>query len=130
MGGKMTHYPYVPLPEGMIFVFGSNLSGFHGAGAAKYAHQYYGAEMGVGEGFTGKCYALPTKDKNIRTLPIQDVRYHIAKFFTEASVKQTLTFKFTPVGCGLAGFTVHEMSSIVRSLGAPSNVLFTNEWFV
>ena len=50
----------------MIFVFGSNLAGRHGAGAALYAARKYGAKYGVGVGRTGDAYALPTKDENLK----------------------------------------------------------------
>jgi hypothetical protein len=49
-----------------IFVFGSNLSGIHGGGAARYAFDNLDAEWGVGEGITGRSYAIPTKEKNVR----------------------------------------------------------------
>lgn len=48
------------LNEGEIFVFGSNLAGMHGGGAARVAHRYFGAEWGVGVGSTGQTYAIPT----------------------------------------------------------------------
>ena len=50
------------LGENEIFVFGSNIHGAHGGGAARYAHQKFGAEWGVGEGLTGRTYALPTME--------------------------------------------------------------------
>ena len=59
----------------MIFVFGSNLAGRHGKGAAKYARNNLGAVYGVGEGLTGDCYALPTKDYNIKTRPLKPTKY-------------------------------------------------------
>ena len=51
-----------------IFVFGSNLAGRHGKGAALHARSYYGAKYGVGEGRTGKSYAVPTKDRDLRVI--------------------------------------------------------------
>ena len=50
--------------DNTIFVFGSNPTGIHGAGAAKVAREQFGAKAGVGEGLTGNSYALPTKDLN------------------------------------------------------------------
>ena len=43
-----------------VFVFGSNLAGHHHGGAARMAHECFGAEWGVGVGPTGQCYAIPT----------------------------------------------------------------------
>ena len=46
-----------------IFVFGSNLAGRHGKGAALDAKNKYGAIYGVGFGRTGNSYAIPQKTK-------------------------------------------------------------------
>ena len=61
--------------EGQIFVFGSNLSGYHGGGAARFAHQTLGAEWGIAEGRSGMTYAIPTKDKTISsTLSLEEIK--------------------------------------------------------
>ena len=57
----------------MIFVFGSNLAGRHGLGAAKYARNNLGAVYGVGEGPTGECYALPTKTGDLKVRSLADI---------------------------------------------------------
>lgn len=54
------------LKKNEIFVFGSNANGAHAGGAALTAFKKFGAELGVGEGPTGKCYAIPTLDKNLQ----------------------------------------------------------------
>lgn len=43
-----------------IFVFGSNLAGRHGGGAARLAYQKFGAVWGHGVGLQGQSYAIPT----------------------------------------------------------------------
>jgi hypothetical protein len=88
-----------------IFVFGSNLSGYHGAGAAHIAHTLYGAKWGRGVGLYGRSYALPTKDKRILTLPLTEVDKYVEEFIGVAIRNPQLTFWVTKVGCGLAGFT-------------------------
>jgi hypothetical protein len=112
----------------MIFVFGSNLAGRHGLGAAKYARDNLGAVYGVGEGPTGQCYALPTKDENIKTRSLEDIELSIAKFLNYANGLPT-TFKVTPVGCGLAGYKVHEIRALFMKYAIPDNVVFSKEWF-
>jgi hypothetical protein len=57
-----------------IFVFGSNLAGRHGKGAALHAKNHYGAIQGVGFGRTGNAYAIPTKDENLQVLPLTTIR--------------------------------------------------------
>ena len=98
------------LEENQIFVFGSNRAGFHGAGAALFAKKVFGAEQGVGEGLTGQCYALPTKDENIKTLPLHEIGQHFCKFFHVVLANPDSDFLLTKVGCGLAGFSVETVA--------------------
>lgn len=109
-----------------IFVFGSNLAGIHGAGAAKHAHSSCGAVWGVGEGLTGNSYALPTKDENIQTRHILEVATSIQQFIRFARKHPELSFKVTRVGCGLAGFTSEQIAPLFQK--APKNCTFDPEW--
>lgn len=87
-----------------IFVFGSNLSGWHGGGAARTAKIYFGAQENVGVGRTGQCYAIPTKSHGItRTLLIEEIKPFVDNFIKYAKAHPELTFLVTEVGCGLAG---------------------------
>lgn len=67
-----------------IFVFGSNLAGRHGKGAALYAKQHHGAIYGVGSGRQGNSYAIPTKDRDIRTLPLSVIKIYVNTFILYA----------------------------------------------
>jgi hypothetical protein len=109
-----------------IFVFGSNLAGRHGAGAALLAARQFGAERGVGEGITGHCYALPTKDENIRTLPLREINCYVIEFLNYAASHPDLTFLVTKIGCGLAGYKVSEIAPMFHSV--PSNVVLPIEF--
>ena len=93
-----------------IFVFGSNLAGRHGAGAAKTAMDKYGAVYGVGVGQAGASYAIPTKDRLIRTLPLDSIRTFVREFIEFAYLHKEVTFKVTAIGCGLAGYTPAEIA--------------------
>ena len=93
-----------------IFVFGSNLAGRHGKGAALVAIRQHGAERGVGEGLTGSSYALPTKDARINTLPLDVIRLHIEVFLIVARQRPNLRFMVTAIGCGLAGYEPREIA--------------------
>lgn len=88
-----------------IFVFGSNLAGIHGKGAALHARQYYGAKYGEGKGLTGHAYALPTKRTPRETLPLSEIRKHINEFIDFAEAHPEKRFLITRVGCGLAGYS-------------------------
>jgi hypothetical protein len=112
--------------EQMVFVFGSNLSGIHGAGAAKVAHKQRGAEWGVGEGMTGQCYALPTKGLRITPMPILEVQDHVGEFLQFAHDNPELEFQVTQVGCGLGGFSRDDIAPMFEY--APLNCYFDQMW--
>lgn len=104
-----------------IFVFGSNLGGRHGAGAARTAMLRFDAQWGVGVGRTGQCYAIPTKDRQIRTLPLDVIGEHVNVFIGFAQGRPDLRFLVTPIGCGLAGYHPRDIAPMFR--GAPENVV-------
>ena len=110
-----------------IFVFGSNEAGRHGAGAALYAAQKYGAQYGVGFGPTGKSFAIPTKDFYINKLSLESVKFYVDLFIFYAEQYPELKFRLTPIGCGLAGFEVDEIVPLFDD--APDNVLPPNPNF-
>lgn len=112
----------------MIFVFGSNLDGIHGAGAALYALRKYGAEMGIGEGLTGNSYALPTKGHGITDMALDQIEVHIAKFLDFARENHDKAFALTPIGTGLAGHKKSDIWSILEKHGLPRNVYLTSTW--
>lgn len=105
-----------------IFVFGSNLAGIHGAGAANYALQYHGAKWGQGYGLQGNSFGIPTKDVNLRTLPLAQIMFYVEQFLIFANNNPHLKFKVTRVGCGLAGYTDNDIAPMFRC--APANVDF------
>jgi hypothetical protein len=112
----------------MIFVFGSNLAGRHGMGAAKYALDHHGAVYGQAEGIQGNSYAIPTKNAKLRPLSIKEIDPHIAKFVFFARDNPDLTFALTPIGCGLAGHSKRDILSIFRHYAIGPNVYLTSTW--
>ena len=122
-----TYHPdgTAPAPD-EIFVFGSNLSGIHGAGAAKAAVDKYGAILGVGQGLVGRSYALPTKDERIQTLRLERVELFVAAFKQHAIDNPDKKYFVTRVGCGLAGYVDEDIAPMFR--GAPPNCNFPEEW--
>lgn len=110
----------------MIFVFGSNTAGIHGAGAARFALQNHGAVWGQGVGLQGHAYAIPTKDHSIRTLPLSYIKVYVDQFLQFAADNPTLQFKVTRVGCGLAGYTDEQIAPFFK--GAPANCFMPPEW--
>lgn len=109
-----------------IFVFGSNLSGRHGKGAALWALKNRGAVYGQGFGEQGQSYAIPTKDVNIRTLPIDIIGSYVRMFIEDAKMNPELEYQLTPIGCGLAGYKPKQIAPMFKD--APSNVELPQEF--
>lgn len=109
-----------------IFVFGSNLAGRHGKGAALYAIKHKGAEYGIGVGIQGNSYAIPTKDRNLKALPLDKIKNHVDVFIQYAEKHPDITFEVTKIGCGLAGYKESDIRPMFR--GAPRNCLLPDWW--
>lgn len=109
-----------------VFVFGSNEAGRHGAGAALFAQQYHGAVLGQGEGLHGNSYAIPTKDRHIKTLPLSIITTYVNHFKEFATAHPELTFQVTPIGCGLAGYTPADIAPMFKD--SPANCIMPAEF--
>jgi hypothetical protein len=109
-----------------VFVFGSNLAGRHGKGAARDAFLRHGAIYGKGEGLAGLSYAIPTKDAKIKTLPLAAIAAHVIAFLDFAHAHPELTFNVTRIGCGLAGYRDADIAPLFK--GAPANCNLPEGW--
>ena len=109
----------------MIFVFGSNLAGRHGAGAARVAVSKHGACYGVGVGLQGNSYAIPTKFHDLTTMPLTRIKAYVNGFLQVASASM-LDFHVTRIGCGLAGYRDEDIAPLFN--GATSNCYFDEKW--
>lgn len=110
----------------MIFVFGSNLAGRHGKGAAKTALLHYRAIYGQAEGPQGASYAIPTMDAKLQTLHLSEIGIYVRRFITYAQRVPGYDFQITRIGCGLAGYSDAEMAELFdRNLPR----LLPNLWF-
>jgi hypothetical protein len=89
--------------DSRIFVFGSNLGGRHGKGAALFAKKYRGAIQGQAEGLQGQSYAIPTKDHILRSLPVSQIWPAVYRFRKFAEEHPEMVFQLTAIGCMLAG---------------------------
>ena len=106
-----------------VFVFGSNLAGMHGGGAARMAYEHFGAEWGVGVGPTGQCYAIPTMQGGIDT-----IRPYVDEFIVYAKQHSDKRFLVTRIGCGIAGFTDDEIAPLFREALAIPNIALPQLW--
>ena len=98
-----------------VFVFGSNASGHHGAGAARMAHERFGAVWGEGHGLHGQSYAIDT----MSGLPT--IEREVQAFLAFAAEQPELELLVTEIGCGIAGYTPEQIAPLFR--GAPGNVV-------
>ena len=106
-----------------IFVFGSNLAGSHGGGAARLAYERFGAIWGQGVGLQGQSYGIPTMHGGVEA-----IRPYVDEFIEFARQHSELTFLVTKVGCGIAGFTVREMAPLFREAIDVENVILPREF--
>ena len=97
------------LEENEIFVFGSNLQGMHGGGAARVAHEKFGAVWGEGIGLQGQSYAIPTMHGGVDV-----IAPYVNDFIAFAKEHPELKFLVTEIGCGIAGFRISEMAPLFK----------------
>lgn len=111
----------------MVFVFGSNEAGAHGTGAAKYAREQRRMPFGKSYGHYGECFAIPTKDDILQTLPLSKIEYYVHGFLAYAHGHPKTRFQVTQLGCGLAGYKPKDIAPMF--IGASENCYFDNVWF-
>jgi hypothetical protein len=117
------------LNENEIFVFGSNLSGSHGGGAARTAHKHFGAKWGKGIGASGRCYAIPTKATHAsRTLSLSEIKSFIDQFILHAIDNPDQVFLVTKIGCGLAGYSEKDIAPLFTAARTIPNIILPIEF--
>lgn len=106
------------LKENEIFVFGSNLQGMHGGGAARLAYEKFGAIWGQGVGLQGQSYGIPTMHGGV-----EDIKPYVDEFIGFAKSHPELTFLVTRIGCGIAGFRDEEIAPLFKECIEIDNVI-------
>lgn len=114
------------LKPNQVFVFGSNLAGRHGKGAALQALQLFGAKYGEGVGHWGQSFAIPTKDRLIRSMNVEEITPYVKGFLQYAAANSSMEFLVTRVGCGLAAHADADIAPLF--FGAPDNVRLPVSW--
>lgn len=115
--GRVTPEWIDDLQENQVFVFGSNLAGMHGGGAARIARLRFGAVMGNGVGMQGRSYAIPTMQGGTET-----IRPYVNDFIAYAKEHPELTFLVTPIGCGIAGFEPEDIAPLFELASNVENI--------
>ena len=106
-----------------VFVFGSNLEGMHGGGAAFVAYRKFGAVMGQGVGLQGQSYAIPTMHGGVDA-----IRPYVDEFIAFAQAHPELVFLVTRIGCGIAGFLDSEIAPLFAEAHAVPNIVLPEGW--
>lgn len=107
-----------------IFVFGSNLAGHHGGGAARVALDRFGAQWGQGEGIQGQSYAIPTMQGGVET-----IKPYVDRFLDLAYEWDQNTFLVTRIGCGIAGFTPEQIAPLFDRALDIYNVVLPRDFY-
>ena len=115
--GRITPRWIDSLKENEIFVFGSNLAGMHGGGAARIARLHFGAVMGKGVGLQGQSYAIPTMQGGVET-----IRPYVNDFLDFAKHHPEMQFLVTPIGCGIAGFEAEDIAPLFEEAKQIKNI--------
>lgn len=118
MNRRYTPERITSLAENEIFVFGSNLAGMHGGGAARLAHERFGAVWGEGVGLHGQTYAIPTMQGGVET-----IKPYVNDFTRFAKENRQLTFLVTRIGCGIAGFRDEEIAPLFKEAIDVENII-------
>ena len=111
------------LKEGEIFVFGSNLAGAQGGGAARLAYKRFSAVWGEGVGLHGRTYAIPTMQGGVDT-----IKPYVDSFISFAKEHTELTFLVTRIGCGIAGFRDEEIAPLFADAIDVENIILPKEF--
>lgn len=107
--GRFTPEMIDRLAENEVFVFGSNLGGFHAGGAARAAAKLFGAVWGQGVGLQGQSYAIPTMQGGVET-----IKPYVDEFIAFAKAHPELFFYVTRIGCGIAGFRDEDIAPLFK----------------
>lgn len=112
------------LRENEIFVFGSNLAGMHGGGAARTARLHFGAVMGEGVGLQGQSYAIPTMQGDTDT-----IRPYVDDFIAFAKAHPEQKFLVTRIGCGIAGFSANDIAPLFQGAREVENICLPQDFW-
>lgn len=114
---RITSSNITALQPGEIFVFGSNLEGQHGGGAALLAYRKWGAIWGQGVGLQGQTYGIPTMQGGVET-----IAPYVDEFIRFAQEHPKLIFLVTEIGCGIAGFRPEEIAPLFKEAVKVENI--------
>ena len=113
------------LNKNEVFVFGSNLAGQHGGGAARIAYGEFGAIWGQGVGMQGQSYAIPTMHGGVA-----EIKPYVDQFIEYAKQHPDLVFLVTRIGCGIAGFSDEQIAPLFKEAIDVENIILPHDFVV
>lgn len=117
MTTRITPNRITELKPDEIFVFGSNLEGAHGGGAALLAWREWGAIWGQGSGLQGQTYGIPTMHGGPEA-----IRPYVNEFIRFARQHSDTIFLVTEIGCGIAGFKPAQIAPLFKEAAEIPNI--------
>lgn len=112
------------LQDNEVFVFGSNLQGMHGGGAARVAYEKFGAVWGQGVGIQGQSYGIPTMHGGVDV-----IKPYVDDFVEYVKQHPDKKFLVTPIGCGIAGFTEAEIAPLFKDAVDVENIWLPEKFY-
>ncbi len=119
---RITPESMVTLTPKQMVTIGTNESGINGAGIAFFAEKNWGWPAGRGFGPAGQCFGIPTKDWNIKQLPLDVIEFYVSRYIKFIRSTPMIEHMITKIGCGLAGYTVPEIAPLFITVATATNV--------
>lgn len=116
------------LKPNQVFVFGSNANGYHAGGAARQAYDNFGAQWGNPTGLQGQSYAIVTLDENMHKVPLSYILQQLVTLNAFAADNPDKEILMTLIGCGIAGFSIEEISKLFQLIKWQPNVILPDEF--
>ena len=119
---RITPWLTSPTNSKQVFVIGTNEAGRHGAGAALVAKLNWGLDYGRAFGICNQSFGIPTKDKDLKVLDLSRIEFYVGGFIDFVQNNPEKEYYVTEVGCGLAGYFVHDIAPFFYDLKDFDNV--------
>lgn len=126
---RITEENITRLNKNEVFVYGSNLAGRHGKGAAAVAHKKFGATWGRMHGMDNNSYGIPTKDESLRVLPLERIKKYVDNFIEDSIIHEDYTFYVTAIGTGLAGYSAEDIAPLFERAKPLKNIHLPQEFW-
>jgi hypothetical protein len=120
---RITPEDILTLKANEIFVVFSNIAGKHSSISATIGVLRFGAKYGIGFGPSGKCWIIPTVDKDMRAkLPLKRIAHFVDKFIAEAKANPGKVYYVSEFRSGIGQWTIKDIAPLFNEAASLSNV--------